>query len=335
PFEEARFKDLINDGTVTQGTLVWNDEMDDWLPFGQVSHMVGDAPVSSNPLDASGPLEDHEALCVECNIKFAKMDMLEYENQWVCAECKPIFFQRLQEGTVMFGMGGGGNTPNRDINAQARRCLVGNWGNSIGAFLIYLAISFAVGFAGAFIPFANMLAQILLLPPLMLGFNMFFLRLARRNTVNAGMVFDGFQKYGPSIGIYFFKSLFIGLAALLVAVPGIVVGVIIGSQMGEEFLWIAFIIGYIPALIVSLVMSCMYALPFYILADQDMGFFDALNQSAAMMKGKKWKLFALWCRFIGWSLLCICTIVGIIGFLWLVPYIQTAQALFYEDLKNG
>ena len=50
-----------------------------------------------------------------------------------------------------------------------------------------------------------------------------------------------------------------------------------------------------------------------------------------MMKGHKFDLFWLYLSFIGWGILCIFTLG--IGLLWLVPYMQTAQSSFYEDVK--
>jgi uncharacterized membrane protein len=50
------------------------------------------------------------------------------------------------------------------------------------------------------------------------------------------------------------------------------------------------------------------------------------------MKGHKMKLFLLDLSFIGWSLLCIFTLG--IGLLWLIPYMQSARAAFYEDLRT-
>jgi uncharacterized membrane protein len=51
-----------------------------------------------------------------------------------------------------------------------------------------------------------------------------------------------------------------------------------------------------------------------------------------MMKGHKMDLFLLWLSFIGWMLLSLLS-VGL-GFLLLMPYMQTTFAHFYEDLKE-
>ena len=45
------------------------------------------------------------------------------------------------------------------------------------------------------------------------------------------------------------------------------------------------------------------------------------------------KLFLLDLSFIGWALLCVLTFG--IGVFWLKPYVSTAHAAFYEDIKNN
>ena len=52
-----------------------------------------------------------------------------------------------------------------------------------------------------------------------------------------------------------------------------------------------------------------------------------------MMQGQKFNLFYLQLSFIGWWILACLT--GGIGFLWLAPYYQTAQAAFYQNLRNS
>jgi uncharacterized RDD family membrane protein YckC len=40
------------------------------------------------------------ASCSECGRSFSQNDMIRYENLWICAQCKPIFFQRVKEGAA-------------------------------------------------------------------------------------------------------------------------------------------------------------------------------------------------------------------------------------------
>ena len=51
-----------------------------------------------------------------------------------------------------------------------------------------------------------------------------------------------------------------------------------------------------------------------------------------MMKGHKFDLFWLNFSFIGWIILSALT-MGI-AYVWLMPYMQTANAAFYQDLKK-
>ena len=58
---------------------------------------------------------------------------------------------------------------------------------------------------------------------------------------------------------------------------------------------------------------------------------EAIGRSKAMMRGNRWKLFCLSCRFIGWTLLSLLT-CGI-GWFFLMPYMQVSFAHFYEDIR--
>ena len=85
----------------------------------------------------------------------------------------------------------------------------------------------------------------------------------------------------------------------------------------------------IPAVIFYYMLSQI----FYLLADNpQIGAVEVLKKSAEMMKGYKWKLFCLHLSFIGWYLLGIVTFG--IAFIWVGPYIKTANTIFYENLKT-
>ena len=76
-----------------------------------------------------------------------------------------------------------------------------------------------------------------------------------------------------------------------------------------------------------------YAIIPYILADDaEITCKEAFKKAKAMMKGNKWRLFKLNFSFIGWTLLSVLTLG--IGSIFLVPYIEAANAEFYVELKN-
>lgn len=92
------------------------------------------------------------------------------------------------------------------------------------------------------------------------------------------------------------------------------------------FLWTLLLI--IP----GIVKSFSYAMTKYILEENpELSANEAIDRSRAMMRGHKFDLFWLYLSFIGWVILSIIT-CGI-GFIWLVPYMETAEAAFYEEVK--
>ena len=84
----------------------------------------------------------------------------------------------------------------------------------------------------------------------------------------------------------------------------------------------------------GIILSYAYkAVPFLMRDYPEIGAREALKLSRELMKGHKWDLFVLQFTFIGWMILSVLT-AGI-GFLWLIPYQSTAEALFYQDLKDA
>jgi uncharacterized membrane protein len=59
---------------------------------------------------------------------------------------------------------------------------------------------------------------------------------------------------------------------------------------------------------------------------------EAMKISREMMSGQKWELFVLDLSFIGWILAALLT-AGL-GMIFVEPYMSTARAAFYEDLKG-
>ena len=84
----------------------------------------------------------------------------------------------------------------------------------------------------------------------------------------------------------------------------------------------------------GIVASYSYAMVSFVLADHpEMTANEALAESRRIMKGNRWRLFCLNLSFIGWSFLCIFTLG--IGYIWLLPYTQAANAAFYREVKSS
>jgi uncharacterized membrane protein len=217
----------------------------------------------------------------------------------------------------------GGGT-NKELMAEARMSLSGNWGMAVLGYVLYMALTMSFSFfvmgstvfvgavaglndgnvesAGNAISQVSNIVQFLIGGAITVGFCSFFLGIAQDAEARLELLFTGFRRFWKSFAVYFFYTLFICLWMLLLIIPGIIA-------------------------------TFRYAMAFFIIADdEDCGPLEAIGRSKEMMKGNKWKFFCLHWRFLGWALLATFFTFGI-GYLWLIPYMQTSFAKFYEDVK--
>jgi uncharacterized RDD family membrane protein YckC len=96
PVGDEQFAELLRTGKINGDTLVWRDGMADWLPYKQAvpdaSGLRADAP----PAAQAGATA--EAVCAECGKIFPVDEMIRHGNARICANCKPVFMQKLSEG---------------------------------------------------------------------------------------------------------------------------------------------------------------------------------------------------------------------------------------------
>ena len=96
PVSDFQLDELLGSRQINQDTLVWHEGMTDWQP-------VKVARASRPPL-----LSDAKStVCAECGRAFPPGDLIQLNRSWVCAECKPVFLQRISEGAAPSGAGGG------------------------------------------------------------------------------------------------------------------------------------------------------------------------------------------------------------------------------------
>ena len=71
---------------------------------------------------------------------------------------------------------------------------------------------------------------------------------------------------------------------------------------------------------------------FLLLDDETLGAVPAMRESIRLMNHRKMKLFLLQLSMIGYLLLAVCTLF--IGFIWVIPYVMTVMAGFYDALRK-
>ena len=96
------------------------------------------------------------------------------------------------------------------------------------------------------------------------------------------------------------------------------------------------ILSGIALLVISIAMipkSMLYSLNQYMLFDNpNKTALEIVEGSEQLMRGNRLKLFGLQLSFIGWALLSVLTFG--IGYFFLLPYMQFAIIIFYENLAG-
>jgi len=199
-------------------------------------------------------------------------------------------------------------TSNQALMAQALKSLTGKWGVAIGSWLVFFILTdFQMGWEwqgddGGDYKIGLKIIGLIIGGPLSLGYTTLILLISRNQKPDFAILFSGFKRFGVSLAAYLLISIFTILWFLLLIIPGFI------------------------ALL-------RYSQTYYILSeDKNIGPLDAITKSKEMMVGNKWKLFCLYCSFIGWFILCIVTL-GFAG-LYVGPYLSQSCANFYNDLIN-
>ncbi|HLW75721.1 MAG TPA: RDD family protein [Bryobacteraceae bacterium] len=97
PIEEAALDDLVRTGVVRDDTLVWSEGMANWQPHSAVR---GPKPA---PMPAV-PIAANSSFCSECGRPFPADQLVAIGSASVCAQCKPLYLQRIREGGQAIGV---------------------------------------------------------------------------------------------------------------------------------------------------------------------------------------------------------------------------------------
>ena len=197
---------------------------------------------------------------------------------------------------------------NQDYKNRALASLEGKWGKGAIATLIYLIITMGLDWTitapmgdNLVMSYSTSGIWTLICLPLGWGFVVYFLRLIRNEDLTYWHLFDGYKDFLRIFLATFLCELAILIGLCLLIVPGIILAT--GLLMTD----------------------------FILKDDPEISALDAMMKSWKMTNGHKAELFYLFLSFIGWIILSILTLG--IGFLLLYPYMQSALAHVYEDLK--
>ena len=137
--------------------------------------------------------------------------------------------------------------------------------------------------------------------PIEFGIIVYYLDFVRGKDVQLKDIFGYYKQFGPIFLLFFLIGLFTTLWTLLLIIPGIIAAI-------------------------------KYSMAPYIMADGETDAMTCINKSKVMMNGYKGDYFCFKFSFIGWFLLCLITFG--IAYIYVFPYMKTADALYYEELKK-
>lgn len=209
---------------------------------------------------------------------------------------------------------------NAEYRAAARQALQGHWNEAaIVSFVLLVITGLCAGggaasdliihapFVKSFTNTTAMLLQYLVAVPVSAAFSFMvldFMRGERGFELN-GLIAPLKEDYRRILVTCVLMSVIVSVAAVvtifLLAIPAIILGLYYGM------------------------------VPFLLRDYKELTWRETLRTSREMMHGHVWQYFCLQMSFIGWVLLSILT-CGV-GLIWLMPYMETAEAAFYDDLK--
>ncbi len=96
PVSEEQLDEMFRNGKILPDTLVWHEGLAAWAPYREAKG--GAFSTGSTPAATGGAAE---AVCAECGKIFPIDETIRHGNVRVCAGCKPVFLQKLQEGAPL------------------------------------------------------------------------------------------------------------------------------------------------------------------------------------------------------------------------------------------
>ncbi len=241
-----------------------------------------------------------------------------------------------------------------EIRTEARKSLQGKWFSGVLIIFIYLLFSLLVSyFIGKMDTSISLLLNIIyfiITIPISFGFTISMMKLKRYEKVGPfDFLKDGFANFSRSwaitghILLKLIGYIVVAILGLLVAVFSLEVTSIsaifsnsldVSSLTGTTLIicLVGFLL-YIVPLILMIPKSFLYVLSIFIGYDNpDLTAKEAVEKSAELMNGNRWRYFCLSLSFIGWAILSVFTLY--IGLFWLIPYMEVSFVVFYEELAG-
>jgi len=228
-----------------------------------------------------------------------------------------------------------------ELKASAKERMFGHYGTAVGAVLIIMCTVGSVTImtsmlvdmttvSGTIIDYAITFLISLLSGLFTSGTTYLYLKIICGRPASVGDIFRGFTLCPD-------KAILIqGWITLITYIAGIPMftlsyKLITASETEALKLMLPYSLSIILYGVVSMILSLLYALPFYLLHDfPQYSAKELLAKSRELMRGHKGRLFYIYVSFL--PLLLVSVLSCGIGLLWLIPYMNATQTEFFLDL---
>ena len=198
---------------------------------------------------------------------------------------------------------------NKKCKEQAKEFLRYTWKDSVGVTLLFYGIMLIVSsivvlpavFVAWWLVFPLFIVEFLVWSLLDYGYKKYFWELTQLEKVSKKTLFSGFSKKAGRIFKTYLKKLFLGI-----------------------FWFVLLIVPYFFK-------YPKYAVATYVIWDKP-DVQNPVKESKRLMNGNVDRYAKLELSFAHWYLLVLVT--AFVAGLWVMPYLATAEAVFYEDLKT-
>lgn len=233
-------------------------------------------------------------------------------------------------------------TPRRELKKYAKQAMSGKYGTIILAFVAVQALSLISGMvSSSLFPGTETL-------DIVMGYAFSFILTLLINVISAGLNYMYLniargRKYSLNDLIYFYKNhpdrvivatFFLAVLNFLTMLPYTIYGntAEIGETIEAQITWLyTSLVLMLIGMIVFQILIIPLEMTYYILADKpEIKGTEALKESIELMHGNFGKYLVLKLSFIPLMFLSVFTFY--IALLWILPYMEMTEVMFYRDL---
>jgi len=205
-----------------------------------------------------------------------------------------------------------------------------HWLIFTGMFFILMAIEG--------VPYLGPLASFIIGGALMVGVWRAILGAIGGRMPDIGMMFQGFDRFGDAFLAQLIRGILIFLGFLCLIVPVIILGIMLhgfdrfgDASLAHLIMGILIFLGVLCLSVPGIILSIMWMFTYPIIAETNLGFWEAMRESARLTEEYRWRLFLLLLASI--PVLCLGLLVFCLGVLVAIPVIYAALGLCYRFLQ--